>query len=500
MFDGDEGALHVPQSLDAVREVAGLMAATCNLMNAQNNKNSAAVVFDALTGNYILTLPETRVEPETYYDIIAFLENQDGLATLQERLERFYVPEFSGRALFSSILPPDFYYRKGDVFIRDGVLISGTITKAHIGSAHGNIIQALFFEYGKGRTVEFLTDIYQIGGKFLNTHGFSVGIDDCFLTGDNPQKMIDFEIQRAKMLAKSMGVKLLDPLEEERRENQVMAYLNTAKELGAKITKQYLKSDNALNVMAKSGAKGSTHNISQITGILGQQYIKGQRLPESISGGTRALPYFPENDIEPESRGFIVNSFLSGLTPAEYFAAAGAGREGLTDVAISTGTTGHAHHKINKALEDIKVYNDGSVRNAFGVVFQFAYGDDGFNPSMLEQVNTKTGTFASFINVKRLTGKINSKYGYATPGDPEPEFKETMIEKKRKTFVKPKPLEGAPEVPILGISVKIGDNVKTNLGIGKIKEIDGDRVLVVYMENGIEKESWVEVDKIEKIE
>ena len=387
------------------------MSVACNIMNAQNNTNIAGVVFDALTGSYILSLPETKVDPEVFMNTVSFMVDDSSFPTLYERLDKYHVPRDSGRAYLSLLFPPDFYYSKEDTQIREGILISGTLSSSTIGSAQGTIIQALYKDYGQKRTVDFLTDIYWAAGNFLDSYGFSVGMDDCFLTGKDPQKTIEYEVQRAKMLVKSMGPKLLDPLEEERREEQIRAYLNTVKNLGAKISKENLKEDNSFNVMAKSGAKGSTYNIAQITGILGQQFVKGQRLPQTLSGKTRSLPYFPENDLYPSSRGFIANSFLTGLTPAEFFFHMAAGREGLVNTAITTGDTGHIHHKIAKSMEDIKVVKDGSVRNASGVVFQFAYGDDGFDASMLESVSTKTGKFASFINLKRAAGRINAKYG-----------------------------------------------------------------------------------------
>ena len=492
-FDGDEAAIHAPQSEDAVREVAGIMSARCNLMNSQNNKNTAAVTFDALTGNYILTQPDTFVDADTFMDIVAFLENSEGLVSLNERLDEYNVPRLSGRALFSSILPKDFYYRKGDVYIRDGILIQGVVNKEHLGQNHNSIIQVMYKEYGQDRTVDFLTDVYNIAGRFLDTHGFSVGMDDCFLTGEDPQKTINYEIQRARMLVKSMGVKLLDPLEEERREKQIMAYLDVAKGTGVKISKENLGPNNSINVMARSGAKGSTMNIAQITGILGQMYLRGERMPETISGGTRSLPYFPEDSLNPEARGFIVNSFLTGLSPAEYFWHMSSSREGLMDTAVRTQDTGDMHHRIVKALEDIKIYNDGSVRNAFGDIFSFIYGEDGFDAGELQQVETKTGSFASFINVKMVTGKINSKYGYATPGDPKPK------KKVGEEFIKPKTTD-TPAVPVLGITVTIGDKVKTELGVGEILEIDGNRVSVqIINEEGIETNNWFDIEKIEKI-
>ena len=476
-FDGDEGAIHAPQGKDALVEVALLMCVRNNIMNSQNNRNIMGVVYDALTGAYLLTQPDTYVDSSTFSNIVIFLENTSGRDTLADRLNKASVPITSGRALFSSALPEDFYYRKGDVLIKNGILISGVINKDHIGASHGSIIQVMMKDYGQETTVDFFTDIYNMMREWLNVRGFSVGLDDCFLSerepyafyvddrttqlkaenkGRNveklakklerstwkddwsrlteqeqeiyivkskaaaPEKTIQQEVQRAKMLVRSMGWTLEDPLEEERREKQIIAYLNTARGLGARISEKHLKAENAYRVMAEGGAKGNTFNIAQITGILGQQFVQGQRMPMSMRG--RCSPYFPENSLDPAARGFCVNSFLTGLDPSEMFFHQAGGREGLTDTAIKTSETGHMHHKIVKALEDVKVYEDGSARNAFGVVFQYVYGEDGFDAAMLETVSTKTGSFTSFINTTRLAARLNTRYGYDTPGEPLPDI------------------------------------------------------------------------------
>ena len=237
LFDGDEGNLFAPQSEDARKEVAGLMSVACNIMNAQTNNNIAGVVFDALTGSYILSLPETKVDPQVFMEIRMVMEDQSGYPTLNERLDKYFVPRDSGRALLSSLFPSDFYYSKGDTTIREGILTGGTLNKDNIGSAQGTIIQAIYKDYGQERTIQFLTDIYRAAGYFLDSHGFSVGLDDCLLTGKDPQKTIEYEVQKAKMLVKAMGTKLADPLEEERREKQIRAYLDTAKNSGLKSVK-----------------------------------------------------------------------------------------------------------------------------------------------------------------------------------------------------------------------------------------------------------------------
>lgn len=411
-FDGDEGTIHVPQSKEAMMEVATIMFVKKCLMNSQKNKNIIGAVMDTVSGAYLLTQPETIVKETVFGNIVSFLENKEGLPTLEERLNKYYIPENSGRALFSSILPPDFYYRKGDVIIKEGILVNGIITEDHIGSAHGSIIQVMYNDYNEDITADYITDLYYMVGEWLNSRGFSVGLDDCLLSGDKPEQSIEFEVQRAKMLVESMGWKLDDPLEEERREKQIVAYLNNVKGLGARISDENLPVLNAFNVMAKSGAKGSTFNIAQITGMLGQQFVQGQRMPEAITDGTRCIPYFPPNSLDPAARGFCKNSFRTGLSPAEFFFHQAGGREGLTDTAVKTADTGHIYHRTIKALEDVKVVDDGSVRGAGGTIFEFSYGEDGFAAEKLESVSTKTGSFASFINIKRLAGRLNLKYGY----------------------------------------------------------------------------------------
>jgi DNA-directed RNA polymerase II subunit RPB1 len=411
-FDGDEGNLFAPQSEDARREVAGIMAARCNIMSAQTNSNIAGVVFDALSGSYILSLPETVVDERVFMEIRMVMEDQSTFDTLHTRLDKYNVPWNSGRALLSSLFPEDFFYIARDTVIREGILISGTLNKDNIGSNDKSIIQALFKDYGQERTVMFLTDIYSAAGYYLDTHGFSVDMADCFLQGKDPQKTIEYEIQRSKMLVKAMGAPLEDPLEEERREKQIRAYLDTAKNFGAKISKENLAADNSFNIMAKSGSKGSVTNISQITAILGQQFAYGERMPLSMSGNKRASPYYRENDLDPVARGFITNSYLTGLTPAELFFGLAGARQGVVDSTNKVALVGHQHRMITKALEDVKTHADGSVRNSVGIIFQYSYSEDSMSGDMIEGVKTSSGMFTSFIDLKRAAGRINSFYGF----------------------------------------------------------------------------------------
>lgn len=475
------------------------------------------LVYDSLTGAYILTSGDVRIDPDLYNDCLMMISNVDSLASLDRRLALAGIPKYSGRALFSSLLPEDFYYQKGQVVIIDGILRNGTINKEHVGPSHGSIIQALYKDYGSNRVVDFLTDAPFIINRWLQQRGFSVGLQDCYLDGNGvsdairqkaeeesgynvvlemernidrimeqqrslpilkrdllsttdpillsrieekinqiereqtylpqlqeelqiafsqidmdaiaryqtqisgeikkgkelDQKILHEEITKAKMAVEALGTRLEDPMEEERRERQVIGHVNIAKSVGERVSKSALAPTNALNIMTLSGTKGSFNNISQITTGLFQQFESGQRMPMTISNGSRCLPYFEKDSLDPEARGFCPSSFRSGLSPAELFFHQAGGREGLMDTAIKTSETGSIHHRIIKALEDIKVAQDGSVRNTVGTVFQLAYGNDGFDAADLEKVKLSDDvSLPSFIDLNRVAGRLNAKYGY----------------------------------------------------------------------------------------
>ncbi len=137
-------------------------------------------------------------------------------------------------------------------------------------------------------------------------------------------------------------------------------------------------------------------------------------MPEAITGGTRALPYFEPNDLDPEARGFIPNSFSAGMTPAQLFFHQAGGREGLMDTAIKTAETGTLHHRILKALENITVWHDGSTRDAGGQIIQPTYGEDGFDAGELMFVPFGDTNIPFFMNLNQTVGQINAKYGYYT--------------------------------------------------------------------------------------
>lgn len=413
-FDGDEMNLVVPQSEEAIAEAIEILNLQKCVIAAGHNVPIMGLVYDAVTGAYLMTDPKMMMDDELFLSCIDDLTESKQLATLFNRCEKYGVNVRSGKALFSALLPENFYYQKGDVIIIDGILTNGRITNQHIGASHRSIVQDIWKTYGDVRTSEFLTDAPFLIDKWLTAIGFSIGIGDCF--SDDPRHAQIIKEEKAKSIVniQALGPALKNPIEEEERERKIVGILNNVKGIGVKIAKEIMSKDNALGTMSKEvggGAKGTPFNVGQIMGIIGQQFFRGMRLKPGPCS-RRTLPVFEEDDEDIEAYGFIPNSFLEGMNPPGFFFHHFASREGLTDTANKTAQTGYMEHRIVKALEDVRIGASGVVTNTNGVVFQSTYGLDGFDGGQLMKVNGVNGEVASFIDIKSVTAQINSKYGW----------------------------------------------------------------------------------------
>jgi len=133
-----------------------------------------------------------------------------------------------------------------------------------------------------------------------------------------------------------------------------------------------------MTLMTQSGAKGSLVNASQISCCLGLQEFEGRRVRPTVSGKT--LPSFEVYDTSAISGGYVASRFLTGIKPQEYFFHCMAGRDGLIDTAVKTARSGYLQRCLVKALEDLTVKYDGTVRNESNTVVQFKYGGDSIDP------------------------------------------------------------------------------------------------------------------------
>ncbi|RVW51079.1 DNA-directed RNA polymerase II subunit 1 [Vitis vinifera] len=469
-FDGDEMNMHVPQSFETRAEVLELMMVPKCIVSPQSNRPVMGIVQDTLLGCRKITKRDTFIEKDVFMNILMWWEDFDGKipapAILKPR------PLWTGKQVFNLIIPKQInllrtsawhsesetgFITPGDTQVRieKGELLAGTLCKKTLGTSTGSLIHVIWEEVGPDAARKFLGHTQWLVNYWLLQNGFSIGIGDTIADAATMEK-INETISKAKNEVKELiraaqerqleaepGRTMMESFE-----NRVNQVLNKARDDAGSSAQKSLSESNNLKAMVTAGSKGSFINISQMTACVGQQNVEGKRIPYGFID--RTLPHFTKDDYGPESRGFVENSYLRGLTPQEFFFHAMGGREGLIDTAVKTSETGYIQRRLVKAMEDIMVKYDGTVRNSLGDVIQFLYGEDGMDAvwietQKLDSLKMKKGseTIREFRNVfdaevqKLEADRFQLGTEIATTGDnswPMPVNLKRLIWNAQKTF------------------------------------------------------------------
>lgn len=348
--------IFTPSSELSRAELQELSTPINNMIGHQGGKPDVGIVQDGLTGAYLMTGGLTtslgnideEIPRHVFYNICTQLDSMEPskirhkMSIIKQVYDKMNtcIPLFSGKSLFSLLLPDDFIYslkNKSDdrysVEIYRGVMYQGVLTKAHLGKSHSSLITILHAEYPIQVVYDFINNIQWMANNFLLYHGFSIGISDCVATKlDEIDKACMKSFIEAEEIETSTTNEFI-------KEVKIGMALSKARDTGMKIAKEALNKTNNFLTTVSSGSKGDFFNIAQITGIVGQQNIGGGRMPYELNHQTRALPHYPRGTLEKadeyESRGFIKSSFIKGLTPKEYWFHSVSSREALTDKLVS---------------------------------------------------------------------------------------------------------------------------------------------------------------------
>lgn len=402
-FDGDEMNLHIPQSKEAQTEARMLMQVQDQILSPRYGAPIIGAGKDYISGAYLLTRKETMLKANEVGKLLSYIGYQGEVPepTISEP-----EPLWSGKSIFSIFLPVDFSFVSranicmhcaeckyeaceydAYVMIQNGELKSGVIDKNSIGAERPDtIFHRVIKDYGTDAGHDFLNGVSRLINGFLTLTGFTYSYDE--LTLDEPEiKGID---QVMRKMEKSVE-KLTEEYEsgelerlpgqttQESFEIKVMNELAKARDEAGEIVQSGLPLENSGIIMTRSGARGSSLNIGQMMGSVGQQSIRGERIMRGYED--RTLPHFKENDTMPVARGFVYDCYRDGLDPLEFFFHAMGGREGLVDTAVRTQQSGYMQRRLINALEHLRVEYDGTVRNSIGDIVQFTYGEDGIDPS-----------------------------------------------------------------------------------------------------------------------
>ena len=184
--------------------------------------------------------------------------------------------------------------------------------------------------------------VQTLTNNWLVTVSFSIGIGDAVAdqsTMRNIESIIDEAKDKVKQLVQrgqrasssaSPGRTMIESFEA-----MVNRVLNAARTSAGLSVQDSISEANNVKSMAMAGSKGNDINISQIIACVGQQNVEGKRIPYGFR--RRTLPHFAKDDLGPESRGFVENSYLRGLSPQEFFFHAMGGREGSHRYGLQNG-------------------------------------------------------------------------------------------------------------------------------------------------------------------
>jgi DNA-directed RNA polymerase subunit A' len=399
-FDGDEMNMHVLQSEEARAEATILMKVQEHILSPRFGGPVIGAIHDHITGTYMLTHNNPVFNKSETLIITSRLKGNDLPAPLIKEGKEYW----TGKMIFSSILPKDLRVVfkssicekctqckkdkcENDAYVRikDGKLLTGTIDEKAIGSMKGKILDKIARDYGSNYAREFLDSVTKIAIGAIMVKGFSTGIDDEDIPKESQlqiQDMLQNASDKVDQLVTAYRKGELEQMPgrsmEETLEVEAMKELGHARDEAGRIAGDQLGLENAAVQMAKSGARGSMLNLSQMAGCIGQQAVRGERLSRGY--WNRTLPHFRQGDLGAKAKGFVTNSYKSGLTPTEFFFHSMGGREGLVDTAVRTSRSGYMQRRLINALEDLKLKQDHTVRNTADSIIQFEYGEDGIDP------------------------------------------------------------------------------------------------------------------------
>ena len=430
-FDGDEMNMHVFQTDESRAEAKSLMRVQEHILSPRFGGPIIGAIHDHISGAYLLTKPGSEFSEEQALQIIrkSHLFNNENVDP--KHLKRKH-ENWTGKELFSLLLPDDLNLvykaeicQKCDVckeeacdidayvVIENGELKHGVIDEKAYGSFSGRILDKIVKEYGPARAREFLDRSTDLAICGIMKTGITTSTNDEEIPEEAQERINEHLRESENKVDKLVEAYENDYLEalpgrslEETLEMKIMQVLGEARDVSGQIAENYLTMEhNHSVVMARTGARASMLNLTQITSCVGQQSVRGGRIHRGYID--RTLPHFRKNELGAKAKGFVHSSYKKGLDPIEFFFHAMGGREGLVDTAIRTAQSGYMQRRLVNALQDLQVKPSGLVTDNQGMVIQLMFGEDGVDPAKSDF--GKAADLNKIIDENRL-GDANPNY------------------------------------------------------------------------------------------
>ncbi len=350
-FDGDQMAVHVPLSDEAIAEVKLLMLSSMNILLPASGKSIAIPSQDMVLGLYYLSLEKEDVAGEhklfgNVDEVMIAIDSGklDLNAKIRTVKEGRTIQTTAGRVILSSIIP-DFVPVN---------LWNRVMKKKDIGA----LVDYIFKEGGIKVTAEFLDNLKDLGFKYATMTGVSVSVDDIRVPQQKVEK-VDSAKSKIEEIQKQFGAGLLT--EQERYNKIIDVWTDTNNSIASDLLSM-IKDDkegfNSIHMMADSGARGSAAQIRQLSGMRG--------LMAKSDGSIIETP--------------ITSNFREGLNVLEYFISTHGARKGLADTALKTANAGYLTRKLVDVAQNVKILSDDCGTHEGVEITEITVGNEQIEP------------------------------------------------------------------------------------------------------------------------
>lgn len=319
-------------------EVQYIADLSLNIITPRTSRPIIAQKQDQLLGAYSMTSNKYKYNWKTVMNLLSSTEG-----ALDYKIQKN--KDYHGRDMFSYILPDKVNLsfkqdgNRPEIRIKNGIITDGQLANDSLGEDKDEgIVQIIWDQYGPVQTKTFIDNSTKLINNFNLFHGMSVGIGDLIIDPDNYNKLqLLFDQKRLEVEHEITKTENNPDLSQDTLLEEILAAkLGVLRDSSSKLLRSVMSKDNNFFTMFDSGSKGKDIQLAQMAGCVGQQDYHGGRIPKSYNG--RTLPYFFQNDDRAKARGFIQNSFLSGLELEEFIFNHMTAREGLIDQAVRSVT------------------------------------------------------------------------------------------------------------------------------------------------------------------
>ena len=370
-FDGDQMAVHLPLSNEAVLEAQVLMLQSHNILNPANGAPVTVPSQDMVLGLYYITKirPGAKGEGLTFYGpeeaIVAFNENRCDEHALVKCLVndvvdgkpvKQIVETTPGRIIVNQIIPEELGF------------FNGIISKKSL----RNLISAVIKTVGMARACTFLDGIKNLGYRMSYLAGLSFNLDDIIVPAEKPAIVKKGQDEVNEITANfDMGL-----ITDKERYNQVIdAWTHVNDNLKKAVMKHMTEADqgfNAVFMMLDSGARGSADQIAQLAGMRGLM-----AKPQKAGAEGNSIIENP-----------ILNNLKEGMSVQEYFIASHGARKGLADTALKTADAGYLTRRLVDVSQDVIVTEEdcGTLRGLVATELTKEDNDDEVVATLYERI------------------------------------------------------------------------------------------------------------------